>query len=59
MVISFYFSRIFMVFTFLVTIGLLPLQCNCSVKSVIADSKKLFTFAARPIAHYFRRVYDV
>ena len=26
---------------------------NCSVKSVIADSKKLCTFAARPIAHYF------
>ena len=24
---------------------------NCSVKSVIADSKKLCTFAARPIAH--------
>ena len=27
------------------------LLCNCSVKSVIADSKKLCTFAARPIAH--------
>ena len=26
-------------------------QCNCSVKSVIADSKIIFTFAARPIAH--------
>ena len=29
------------------------IQSNCSVKSVIADSKKLCTFAARPIAHYF------
>ena len=27
------------------------IQRNCSVKSVIADSKKLCTFAARPIAH--------
>ena len=26
-------------------------QGNCSVKSVIADSIKLCTFAARPIAH--------
>ena len=25
--------------------------CNCSVNPVIADSKKLCTFAARPIAH--------
>ena len=26
-------------------------KCNCSVKSAIADSNKLCTFAARPIAH--------
>ena len=27
------------------------LKSNCSVNPVIADSKKLCTFAARPIAH--------
>lgn len=33
------------------TDGKVQVECNCSVKPVIADSKKLSTFAARSFAH--------